>query len=963
MRRVLIFLLLAILPALVGGRALAAENDGLHDRPMLVLDPGAHTAPIMQLDADRKGRFLVTASEDKTVRVWSVENGRLLRTIRLPAGPGDVGEAYAAAISPDGVLVAVGGWTLPGDHDVYLFDRASGRLLRRVGGLPAPVLDLAFSSNGTWLAAALSERGVRLIDPVAGRVVAVDEDYDDRGGSLAFDAAGRLATTSYDGKVRLYDQGLRPLHVVEASGGRQPYGIAFSPDGQKLAVGYDDTTVVDVLDGETLERLFAADTADVYNGNLGSVAWSADGGSLYAVGTWGDIRGDETWLRRWPEGGRGVPENRPLGTTDALIGLHPLPSGGLAFAAQDPRLGVLGPDGRMTWTADPATNAFHGQRDVLAVSADGARVAFRSDRWDAIRRAWARQPILFSLPDRRLAQEEATADLATARTAEMATALGYVFLPVALERHEIPRSLAFAPDWERFALGADWSLRLFNRAGRELWQRPTPSVTWAVNVIGNGRLVVAAYGDGTIRWHKLEDGEELLAFYLHPDRERWVLWTPKGYYDAAAGAEDLIGWQVNRGRDKAAEFYPASRFRDRFHRPDVIDLVLRTLDVGAAVATADARAGRRHETPAEAAAAVAATTPPTVAILESGDPARPDGDIVRLRYIVGARPGDRIRQVRILIDGRDALMQPGFEVPGEGAIERRVAVTLEGRAERLAVIAEDERGGSSEPATIQLARTAAEPGRKPNLWVLAVGVSTYANHPNLKLNYASKDAEEFVAALEHQEGGVLYERVEAQLLRDAAAGGDAVMAGLRWLEERVEFGDVAAMFFSGHGTNDRRGDLVLLPADAEVSTDRGLRRTGLFYADLEPTLVQLAGRAKTVVFLDACYAGNVKGAAADVGRVIADLAAEENGVIVFASTGSKQLSEEYEAGENGAFTEALLEGFAGPADYDRDRVLRFSELHRFVRQRVMEITDKRQRPEAVVPEKRLGDPPLLVLAP
>jgi hypothetical protein len=85
-------------------------------------------------------------------------------------------------------------------------------------------------------------------------------------------------------------------------------------------------------------------------------------------------------------------------------------------------------------------------------------------------------------------------------------------------------------------------------------------------------------------------------------------------------------------------------------------------------------------------------------------------------------------------------------------------------------------------------------------------------------------------------------------------------------------------------------------------------------------------------------------------------------VIVFASAGPKQLSEEYVEGENGAFTEALLEGFAGPADYDRDRVLRFRELHRFVRQRVEEITAGRQRPEAVAPEKRLGDPPLLVLA-
>jgi WD40 repeat protein len=86
-----------------------ATGDGLYTDPFLVLDPGRHTAIIRRLDADREGRFLVTASDDKTVRVWAAADGRLLQTLRLPAGPGHVGKAFAAAISPDGALVAAGG--------------------------------------------------------------------------------------------------------------------------------------------------------------------------------------------------------------------------------------------------------------------------------------------------------------------------------------------------------------------------------------------------------------------------------------------------------------------------------------------------------------------------------------------------------------------------------------------------------------------------------------------------------------------------------------------------------------------------------------------------------------------------------------------------------------------------------------------------------------------------------------
>ena len=46
----------------------------------------------------------------------------------------------------------------------------------------------------------------------------------------------------------------------------------------------------------------------------------------------------------------------------------------------------------------------------------------------------------------------------------------------------------------------------------------------------------------------------------------------------------MIGWHVNRGRDKAADFFSAGQLRERFYRPDVIDRVLDTLDEDQALA-------------------------------------------------------------------------------------------------------------------------------------------------------------------------------------------------------------------------------------------------------------------------------------------------------------------------------------------------------------------------------------------
>ena len=67
-----------------------------------------------------------------------------------------------------------------------------------------------------------------------------------------------------------------------------------------------------------------------------------------------------------------------------------------------------------------------------------------------------------------------------------------------------------------------------------------------MNISRDGRLVAAPYGDGTIRWHRMSDGKELLALFVHAEDKRFVAWTPKGYYAASPGAEDLIGWHVNR---------------------------------------------------------------------------------------------------------------------------------------------------------------------------------------------------------------------------------------------------------------------------------------------------------------------------------------------------------------------------------------------------------------------------------
>jgi WD40 repeat protein len=964
---VLLVAWLAISLAASAGSARAAEPPTV---PMLWLETGMHTAPIRRIGIDAANRYLVTGSYDKTVRVWELATGRLLRTLRLPIDVGGEGEIYAVAMSPDGRTVAAAGWTgyaWDGSNSIYLFDRESGRLLRRLTGLPDMILHLAYSRDGAFLVATLGgTNGMRLYRTQDYSQVASDTAYGADSHGADFDASGRLVTASLDGFVRLYNRGGKLRTKRKAPGGTRPSAVAFSPDSTRVAVSYHSTRV-DVLSGKDLAPLYAPNTSDGGKeaskriSGLDSIAWSADGRWLYAGGGWYDGQG---YIRRWAEGGRGafqdLPDKNQPATKHTIMHILPLAQGGVVFGAADPVCGVLDATGQRRLFQESAILDFRDRFDIfdLFLARDGTIVDFASEDLasedldsEGLELFYAR----FALRDRSLTLKP---DNDQALTRPVTTAPGLNITgwndtttpalngtALKLGQGEISRRLAIAPDGQRFLLATIWFLRLFDRQGKEQWRVSVSAGAWGVNIAGNGQLIAAALGDGTIRWYRLRDGQELLALFPHRDGKRWVLWTPSGYYDAAPGAEELLGWHMNRGRDAVADFFPVSQFRSTYFRPDVVAAVLDTLDEATALEQANAAAQRQQPPPVP----LTQRLPPVVQIRTPQDGATVSTSTVTVRFTVRTPSDEPVTAIKALVDGRPVAQPRRVSLTAPEETLQEIEVSVPQRDCEVAVIAEN-RYAASEPAIVRLrwGGAPAEEVPKPKLYVLAVGVSRYQDS-RLALGFAAKDASDIAAVLQRQKGR-LYRDVEVKLVTDATATKATkveVLDALDWLERQTTSKDVAVLFLAGHGVNDRNGNYYFLPVD--VDTER-LKSTGIASSYITDTVKGLPG--KVVVFLDTCHSGNIMGqrrGALDVTGVINELTSAQNGAVVFAASAGNQYSLENPAWGNGAFSKAVIEGLDGKADERRTGRITVAMLDLYVAERVKELTKGQQTPTTTKP--------------
>jgi len=132
--------------------------------PRIVINPQGHAGKIHNLVFTPDGNRLISISEDKTIRVWNAQTGTQVKKFESQIGDGYEGMFYASALSPDGKLLAVGGYQVSTEKENYIIviDIDKGEQVATAIGHSDVITTLSFSGSGQFLASGSADGTVRI---------------------------------------------------------------------------------------------------------------------------------------------------------------------------------------------------------------------------------------------------------------------------------------------------------------------------------------------------------------------------------------------------------------------------------------------------------------------------------------------------------------------------------------------------------------------------------------------------------------------------------------------------------------------------------------------------------------------------------------------------------------------------------------------------------------------------------
>jgi len=946
-------------------------------QPQLMIDTGGHMALIKDLYFTADGKQLVSASVDKTIRIWDLATGKTVRMIRGEMSPGDPGKIYTMALSPNGKWLAAGGWT--GSNEIRLYDFATGELVTLLKGHGNVVHGLAFSPDSKYLISGAGDsdaiiwdvekgslkhrlkghkdsiyavgfspdstraitgsfdRTLRLWSVADGSEITFMTGHQDRIRSLAVAPDGRIASGDQAGKIWLWDGKTGAYIQILASQGTDVGSMNFSPDGKYLLTSCSQRHpclehVWEVATGEEIANHKIDDDIVLATAISPDGRWAASGGgNNHEIHVW-DLKTGKMRLKS---------DGTPLILAGVGKGVY-----AAGFSADNHRIGWGNKDvGTVNSRREPYQFA-------LTLPIDGGTlgrpVALTEAEGEQFRRAEpARGSITLSHRKGGDYGYDAILDIkdgdAIRTTIERGPTDGFDH-----------RAYTVTPVGDSIVSGGmGGTLATYDLDGKELGEYigHTGDV-WAVTTTTDGRYMISGSADQTMGLWNLKTQELIVTFFYGSNGE-WVMWTPQGYYTGSPGGGELVGWQINQGADREALYVRGRQLRDKLLRPDIVERAI----VLASAEAALEEAGLRN-----VSVETLLTHTPPVVMARAWEPEAVGGrGVVIVATEKNALP---ILDTKITVsDGkqettvkaRPKALPPGTPQPEKDATLRAFEVPLF-RGENTVRIVVVNAAGESEKREVAITHNGeGELDTRGTLWVLVVGADKYPGAKNIAdhktgkafkypdLKYAGADAAAF-AETAVAEMKARHSKTDVTVLVNGGPDGEPTRANILAAFARIRANsadsDTIVILLAGHGENWQQGRRFhFLPSDFKrtVMTDIGENVID-WKDDIQPVIAEAKGRK--ILFLDACYSANAYNK-----TLLQD--ADADRFVAFSAAAPGQQAREFDQEGHGAFTYMLIEALKGAkAALDPlENGVTIYKLGDYVNLKVRERTFGKQTPE------------------
>jgi len=485
----------------------------------------------------------------------------------------------------------------------------------------------------------------------------------------------------------------------------------------------------------------------------------------------------------------------------------------------------------------------------------------------------------------------------------------------------------------------------------------------SVKFINDGKHLLSAGEDGTVRIWNSDTGKEIAQFISFNDGE-WIVIAAEGYYKSSVNGDKHLNVRIGNN------IYGIDQYRSAFYKPQIVEALLKLGDPQKAIAET---IGADKDKPPLTIASLQNIEPPFVVIKspeEGGTVGSRSAEITL--YVEDRR--QTIKKVTIYINGRVAAFGEGrgvkvtaqkgiIKIPeGKKYLDLKIPVSLD-RGENLVEVTAFN-GYSEGRKSIRIYTEAKATKSRdivlPNLWILSIGINKYHDNKLTPLSYAVADAEGIVNAFKAQKGK-LFREVNSLIINDNSPvkpSRDNITDNLDYVK-RAGHNDVVILFIAGHGMNDDSGEFYFLPSDAVISEDGSIKKSkAISWRDIKAILDI---PAKKLIFADTCHSEGVSGKktrGVDNDRFVKEL--QEANAVIFTSSRGRELSQESEKWKHGAFTYALIDGIKGKADLIKDGKISMKELDAYVSETVPKITNGAQHPITNTPDGYINFPVAIV---